>query len=159
MLGVSTYMVCKHCGRQRLQRKTKKSGSKGNEWRCYHCRTLRKKYGMVHQDYIRMIETQKNLCGICNKELTTPFIDHDHLTNNVRGLLCYHCNFGLGHFRDCPDNLTRAIEYLRSKKWPPGRGNLVYIRPGARGWLGAYQLNFLIFNTITNLKFFNFSHF
>jgi len=40
-------------------------------------------------------------------------IDHCHEKGHVRGLLCYHCNIGLGHFKDNTLWLQRAIEYLK----------------------------------------------
>ena len=33
-------------------------------------------------------------------------------TKTVRGFLCAPCNLGLGHFRDRPDLLCSAIQYL-----------------------------------------------
>ena len=42
-----------------------------------------------------------------------PFrLDHNHGTGEFRGFLCDSCNTGLGKFRDDPDLLARAIDYL-----------------------------------------------
>ena len=44
----------------------------------------------------RMILTQDNLCKLCNHELDSPCLDHDHKTGLVRGVLCRGCNAFLG---------------------------------------------------------------
>jgi hypothetical protein len=61
--------------------------------------------------------TQCVICGSQEKLV----VDHSHKTGNIRGLLCNHCNRGLGHFRDDPMLLEFAAQYLYasvdSPKW------------------------------------------
>jgi hypothetical protein len=78
-----------------------------------------KKYGLSVEQYNEMVVNQKGLCKICetNESHRTStrynlFVDHDHITGKVRGLLCHHCNVGLGHFEDKKELLERAIRYL-----------------------------------------------
>ena len=63
------------------------------------------------------VRLQAGRCAICTEPLTellrTPHADHDHSTGQPRGVLCAHCNNGLGFFRDSPANLAAAIEYLK----------------------------------------------
>lgn len=74
-----------------------------------------KQHGITVKDYFEMLEAQKGKCAICSKEPTKRklFIDHNHQTKEVRGLLCHHCNAGLGHFLDNVFLLANAIQYLR----------------------------------------------
>lgn len=73
-------------------------------------------YGLTQSAYNDMVEAQGNLCLLCDCVLTTPHVDHCHSTGAVRGLLCKHCNTGLGHFKDDPVRLQRAVSYLIERR-------------------------------------------
>ena len=56
------------------------------------------------------------ICGVPEYELPSRlYIDHDHETGKVRGLLCPSCNTGLGHLKDDPEVLLRACIYLLTR--------------------------------------------
>lgn len=67
----------------------------------------------------KMLGSQNNKCGICEAILNRPCLDHDHKTNQVRGMLCGRCNVGLGCCKDSPDILQNMIEYLRKNDDQP----------------------------------------
>lgn len=71
-------------------------------------------YGITVEDYKKMIEKQDSRCVICGFQSDNLFVDHCHKTEKVRGLLCRHCNTGLGFFRDDIEVLVKAIDYLRN---------------------------------------------
>lgn len=77
---------------------------------------LRRKYGMTPDDYERMYQSQSGLCAICEDWHERLAIDHDHETGKVRALLCDKCNKGLGSFRDNPDHLSVAAQYVYMHK-------------------------------------------
>lgn len=69
---------------------------------------------------------QNNQCAICGVDFSSispkaMHADHDHVTGEKRGLLCSHCNTGIGRFNDSHILLRRAAEYLEN---PPLRGVL-----------------------------------
>jgi hypothetical protein len=51
-------------------------------------------------------------CQICGSRPKKLHVDHCHVTNKFRGLLCRLCNLGLGHFGDDVTRLRCAILYL-----------------------------------------------
>lgn len=78
---------------------------------------LKHRFGITLEDYKNLYMKQKGLCAICGDSMQEAgrytHIDHCHITKKVRGILCRHCNLGLGCFRDTPQFLTNAITYLR----------------------------------------------
>ena len=75
---------------------------------------LRSRYGIDLDQFESMKEAQGGRCAVCGDE-TTLVVDHDHESNEVRGLLCHLCNRGLGHFLDDPVRLQGAIAYLTTR--------------------------------------------
>jgi hypothetical protein len=73
--------------------------------------------GITPKELIEKYEKQNQCCPICNKEisLTDSAIDHTHLTEKFRGVLCKKCNRGLGLFEDSPNILENALNYLKTE--------------------------------------------
>ena len=70
-------------------------------------------YGIKPKDYRFLMSKQAGCCAICYSfDVKKLSIDHDHKTGKVRGLLCGHCNLGLGQFRNNPMYLLEAVKYL-----------------------------------------------
>lgn len=65
-----------------------------------------------------IIDAAGNKCELCGSPpgARRLHIDHDHTTGALRGLLCHGCNVGLGYFKDDPELLERAAEYLRKPR-------------------------------------------
>lgn len=56
---------------------------------------------------------QQAQCAICGSVFCgDDHIDHDHDTNQLRGLLCRLCNVGIGALKDSPEVCLKASEYL-----------------------------------------------
>lgn len=87
------------------------------------------KYKLTNEEYEKMLIAQNGLCKICGNGETAMLkgkikklsIDHCHESEKnghlkIRGLLCHNCNQGLGAFRDNPNNLRIAADYLEHNK-------------------------------------------
>ena len=81
---------------------------------------LRRKYGVEPEHYELMYKRCGGKCELCGaEEANIPnkrlCVDHNHETNEVRGLLCMSCNAGLGSLGDSVERLTKAITYLEER--------------------------------------------
>lgn len=122
---------CKKHGYLRENQMYYSSTSKG-KYKTKGCRTctldrnIIKNYGLKGglAEYQELAAKQDNKCAICkqpNTSLTNDrtqyrklAIDHCHKTGKFRGIICVHCNSGLGYFRDSPEYLQSAIDYLNN---------------------------------------------
>lgn len=92
--------------RQREWRAKNRLRAKGYE--------LKRRLGITLDEYTKLAEKQGGVCIICGKkdDAFSLAVDHNEKTGKIRGLLCSLCNRGLGFFRDDPNLLSRAVDYL-----------------------------------------------
>lgn len=77
---------------------------------------LRNKYGLSLEQYSELLTRQNECCAVCERhhsEFTTRLaVDHNHITGEIRGLLCNYCNRRIvGRHRDS-GILRRVADYL-----------------------------------------------
>jgi NAD+--asparagine ADP-ribosyltransferase len=73
---------------------------------------LKTNYGLTIEEFSDMIKYQNNKCKICECEMNSPQIDHNHATNEVRALLCRNCNTSLGLLKEDTKVLYNMISYI-----------------------------------------------
>jgi len=86
----------------------------GLDTRCKTCKSAKHKednYKLTQETYDELKRRQGGKCRIC-KRRKDLYVDHDHKTGIVRGLLCQTCNTALGHLKDSVENLQAAVAYL-----------------------------------------------
>lgn len=126
--------VCRICETEKYMDEFHKSNvnSDGRDSRCKTCRKsmaaqryadgpdrerhLMKTYGITLVEYDELLESQAGGCAICgvssDKIGRRLAVDHDHSTDEVRGLLCTQCNTMLGQSGDRPEILRLGAQYL-----------------------------------------------
>jgi len=55
---------------------------------------------------------QKDCCAGCGEYNPKLFVDHNHRTFKIRGLLCHRCNIILGWAKENPKTLRQLARYL-----------------------------------------------
>lgn len=111
---------CRERGQEKIKSGEARLGYK-KRYKTKRWEKLLKQYGVTQKQYEAMEAAQNGLCAICRQPETIMYkdvlcrlvVDHDHKTDKIRGLLCRACNIALGNFRDDPERLRRAINYLR----------------------------------------------
>ena len=109
---------CKDCAKKSSKkhhsRKQKSDPDYVAARRNYH---ISSKYGITSSEYDAKLKAQNSRCSICNINLFVKthqcHLDHDHKTGKLRDFLCTNCNRGLGHFKDSPELLVNAANYLK----------------------------------------------
>lgn len=99
--------------------------------------------GKVREEWEAVFRAQGGKCAICRRPFRLqiggsgngrmPATDHNHLTGEIRGLLCggsldpKTCNRMIGFHKDNPQVFRNAAEYLET---PPARAVLLELRRG-----------------------------
>ena len=113
--AIAQSRVCSDCKTDKPLEEFPKDKSRklGRQYICRPCksaRNIKQKYGLTKSQHQEM-EQATTHCPICGSE-EPLVVDHDHSTQEVRGLICNHCNLVLGHAKDNIETLKNAIAYL-----------------------------------------------
>lgn len=99
---------------------------------CKSCQSMKTKlkfFGITQDEFHKLREDACHCCQICgiteqdalkNNNKTKHYglyIDHDHTTNKVRGMLCHNCNLIIGHAKDSTILLLAAAKYLEGSNY------------------------------------------
>lgn len=115
-------LTCERCGKTFVREKQKHRRFCSHECLVAAAREVSK--GRVYrrprgarpvtkEEFDRILARQGGTCALCRRpQKSGLFVDHDHLTGEIRGLLCAGCNSGLGHLGDTAESLYRAYRYL-----------------------------------------------
>ncbi len=123
--GLSSY--CKKCHNKRAIAEYYKNPQYmkkyNKEYRENHKRDLENK--RLLRDYgIDLDELQDRLrCAVCGRTFEVkslkgkskhgrPHVDHDHVLNIVRGILCSNCNTAIGLLKENPEIVRAVLKYL-----------------------------------------------
>lgn len=118
--GFRRESICLECCRADARRRARARAEAGHPWTnpVAQIRHYARKLWHVDPDAMEyFFKNHNGLCEICGRTASEATkvgkrLAVDHSDAGVRGMLCHHCNAGLGHFRDDPKLFLRAIEYL-----------------------------------------------
>ena len=77
---------------------------------------LKRTYRISIEEYEKKLIGQNGSCAICKGRCSSGrklAVDHNHKSGNVRGLLCNHCNRGLGYLKESSEIISNALKYLK----------------------------------------------
>ena len=77
------------------------------------------RYKLTEEKFNSIFEAQNKRCAICRTFIPSKkgwVVDHDHLTGEVRGILCNKCNTGIGLLLDNSNIIYLAFKYLYEKR-------------------------------------------
>ncbi len=101
---------CKSCLRDKTNKYRKENKKRFKNYR------LQNQYGISIEEWQIMYDNQQGCCAVCETHQsmlkTILCVDHNHITGEIRGLLCHTCNRAMGLFKDDSMIIKKAMEYL-----------------------------------------------
>lgn len=99
-------------GRHEICRECKEYKRQNNQLKCV--------YKLNKLKFDKMVKDQGNACFLCERSFELArrkymHVDHSHVTGKVRGILCPGCNHALGIFKDSPELLRKAANYIEER--------------------------------------------
>jgi len=92
--------------------------------KCDKCRAVRNDYvyekrrGVPRTTMQTILDAQDGKCASCGRDLDgrKKHFDHNHETEELRGVLCGQCNMALGLLGDDPSRIKQLLSYRESYK-------------------------------------------
>jgi hypothetical protein len=120
---MKTCSICeKELPLSQFHKRTYSSGNIGYQNKCKKCTTIvRREYYKPHEktrQKLKISEEQFNdlmkneNCQTCGVKMEKKCIDHCHISNKIRGVLCNNCNTALGLVKDNRQTLQNMLQYL-----------------------------------------------
>lgn len=113
------HAYCRPCRSEDARERSAKRVADGTQSQ-YALKTAARRLGVSVEQVQEMNDEQEGRCPICGGLPTGNHsrlvLDHCHESGNFRGLICGHCNTGLGMFEDKPEVLRAAADYLERRK-------------------------------------------
>ncbi len=120
---MKTCSICKQeLPLSNFHKRTYASGNIGYQNKCRKCSTtVRKDYYKPHEKTRQKLKIseqhfnelmQTTNCKTCGVRMEKKCIDHCHITNKIRGVLCNNCNTALGLVKDNRQTLLNMLQYL-----------------------------------------------
>jgi phage FluMu protein Com len=83
--------------------------------KCVRNKNLMHAYGITLKDFNDLLLKQGNRCAICNNFFDwisyKPELDHNHVTKEIRGILCRKCNRQISVIEDS-SFVENALKYI-----------------------------------------------
>lgn len=105
---------CKPCNKEANKKYYASTTERQKEWR--RNTNLKRSYGISLDQKIEMAEDQDYRCSICHQQFLDErklCVDHNHITGEVRELLCSRCNQVTGFFEKSPEIVEKILMYLK----------------------------------------------
>ncbi|HET8911198.1 MAG TPA: endonuclease VII domain-containing protein, partial [Ktedonobacteraceae bacterium] len=122
-------ICCKDCSNYTQREKYKDKGGKTEkrqhaEW----VNHLKRVYRITEEAYWLLFQQQMGLCASCGCTETSVdprtgtslrlCVDHNHVTGEIRGLLCHGCNIALGYLQEDPRRIKCLLKYAKERCYP-----------------------------------------
>lgn len=117
---------CKSCisdrhKKNRLRNRDSINAASRESWHknktAHRDRRLRRMYGITLAEYNALTDMCGNQCQSCDKPVSGKgrdklYVDHNHHTGAIRGLICNSCNRAIGLLGDTSRDVQLAADYL-----------------------------------------------
>jgi Recombination endonuclease VII len=88
-----------------------------------HAYVIQYIYGITLEEKEALFVSQGSKCGCCGSSKPDNkngwIVEHCHITDRVRGIVCHPCNITIGHLEANPDRLNAVKKYLEKQEGVP----------------------------------------